>query len=129
MSDYFQWQDDLELDVPNMDQEHQVLIKLMNELYRLHDQKSPREQVNKAIHDLAEFTVKHFSDEEKYMESINYEGIETHKLIHKKLLGRVDEFVTAHDGGEELGDDFFIFLKTWLNSHIRGIDMKYAGKA
>lgn len=69
MSDYFQWDAaKLSLDVADMDREHQVLIGHMNTLNRRYESNAPAADQGKAFATLADYTVKHFADEERYME-------------------------------------------------------------
>ena len=127
MSDYFEWNEaKLGLHVPEMDREHQVLISLMNKLHVLREKKAPTSEVLVAINALGEYTVKHFADEEVYMERIQYPGIGVHKAVHKQLLAKFTGYSQAYKKDGKLTDDFFVFLKMWLNAHISSVDMKYS---
>ena len=127
MSNYFQWtKEEFGLDVPAMDSEHQELIDKMNALYDGVQEKKSFLELQKLVDDLAAYTVKHFADEEAYIEKIKFEGLATHKIIHQQLLKQFKEFVVEFNTKKALSDAFFSFLKVWLTSHIRGIDMKYA---
>ena len=114
------------LKVPEMDKEHQQIILLMNKLYALYKAGAPAGEQGTALTALADYTVKHFADEEAYMTKINFPGINVHKGVHKNLLERVGQFVAAFKASGKLGDDLFVFLKMWLSAHICGIDMKYS---
>ena len=123
---FYKWDPQLlSVHVGPMDDEHQILIKKMNSLYDAHARKAPKAELEKLLKDFANYTVEHFKDEEKYMESIAYKGIDSHKLIHKKLLGQVSTYVEEFGKTGALTDAFFRFLGAWLTTHIRGIDMKY----
>jgi hemerythrin len=127
MSDYFVWNEaKLGLHIPEMDQEHLILIALMNKLHDLREKQAERAALAAAMKGLATYTVKHFADEEAYMARIQYPGIATHKVVHKQLLGRFMDFQHSFERDGKLGDDFFVFLKMWLNAHISGVDMKYS---
>jgi len=114
------------LNVHDMDEEHQVLIEKMNALYELAQKKARNEQIERAIEELIRFTVKHFADEEAFMASFAFPGIATHKVIHQQLIARLNEHHNEFKIRGVCSDAFFDFLRTWLTSHIRGIDMKYA---
>ncbi len=130
MSDYFEWNEaKLGLHVPEMDREHQVLISLMNKLHVLREKKASGGEVLAAINALGEYTVKHFADEEAYMARIQYPGIAVHKMVHKQLLAKFTGYQHAFQKDGKLTDDFFVFLKMWLNAHISSVDMKYSQHA
>jgi hemerythrin len=130
MTEFLVWtKEDLGLDVKEMDLEHQELINRMNLLFNAVENKESSEKVEKLINSLAEYTVKHFADEETYMEKINFTGIDTHKLMHAKLLTQFGAHVEYFKKTKELDPKFFNFLKAWLGTHIRGIDKKYSDHA
>lgn len=60
------------------------------------------------------------------MESINFDGVVRHKLIHKQLLSDLGEYYSTFKKTGELSLETFQFLAFWLKSHICGIDKKYA---
>jgi len=127
MADFYVWTEkELGLGVQEMDKEHQELIAKMNVLYKLVENKASVEDLQKSIDDLAGFTVKHFADEEGYMEKIKFPGVATHKVIHQQLLKQFGDYVAEFKKTAVVSPQFFNFLKVWLTSHIRGIDMKYS---
>jgi hemerythrin-like metal-binding protein len=127
MADFYVWEEaTLGLDLKAMDDEHKELISRMNKLHAAYSAKGDRTTLEKLLNELAEYTVKHFTDEEAYMAKVNFDGLETHKIIHQRLLNKFTEFATAFKASGQLTDDFFRFLSNWLTTHIRGIDMKYS---
>lgn len=127
---FIQWdKNTLSVAVDSMDKEHQHLILLMNKLHDLHLNKASRSELGKSLDELKDYTIKHFSDEEAYLDEINYSEKEKHKLIHKDLLGKFSNYVKEFESKGELTDAFFSFLKLWLTSHIQGLDKKYGVEA
>ena len=49
------------------------------------------------MENLRDYTVKHFTDEEQYMESINYKKLFTQKVQHLKFIHKLDEFIEHHN--------------------------------
>ena len=127
MATFFEWDpNELSVNVPSMDQEHQILIALMNKLFERNAAGAAKAELGAILTELGQWTVKHFANEEQYMESIDFPGRQQHKLIHENLLTRFTEHqrnFEASDG--PLTADFFGFLKLWLSAHIQGIDKKY----
>ena len=124
---FFQWTEDLDIHVPEMNSEHQELIRLMNHIQELNDQKASKESITSAAHALAAYTERHFENEEAYMKRIGYPGLSDHKKIHGILLDQVkqhiDEFVASTE--PEMNEAFFGFLQSWLKVHIKGVDADY----
>ena len=120
------WEDILKLKVDFIDEEHKVLIFLMNKLYKEYKNGEPQETVKTTFSALIEYSKKHFRDEEDYMASINYSDLDAHKGIHQRLLDRLDTYSQEFDDSNgQISDHVFEFLKLWVTSHIAGIDVKY----
>ena len=120
------WSSSLDIGVNEMNNQHKILLGIMNDLFDYKNEKEGDfEGIKKYLLELGAFTVKHFEDEEAYMEKIGFSGLETHKLIHKDLLAKFTKHKDQFLETRELSEDFFGFLKFWLKSHIMGIDIKY----
>ncbi|MBX5459494.1 MAG: hemerythrin family protein [Steroidobacteraceae bacterium] len=130
MSEFFRWDPaKLSLQIPEMDDEHKVLIGMMNDLHTLNESSRPVAEQLSALDRLVRYTAKHFADEEVYMERIGFPGLRIHKGVHKQLLDRLGEFLSAARSSQKLPEDLFVFFKMWLSAHICGIDTKYAQHA
>ena len=126
MSSYFQWDPvAYTVHVREFDKDHETIVGMMNKLHELHDRHAGRAELKAALDPFVAFTLKHFANEEAYMERIGYPGYRTHVLIHKNLVQRVTQFAEQFQARGEFGDDFFVFLNMWLKSHICGVDAKY----
>ena len=79
---------------------------------------------------LGQVCVRHFADEERFMETVAYPDRDRHKQLHTRLLAQYQEHAQAiRQAGGHPTDAFFQILKFWLTSHIKGIDTKYAAHA
>ncbi len=124
------WDNSLDVGVDAMNREHQDILDLMNKIYDAREAGQRGASVVALVDQLGQVTIDHFRDEEAYMDRIGYEGLASHKLIHKDLLAKFTGFaeeIRASQG--EVPEKFLTFLKLWLSAHIRGIDMKYGPKA
>lgn len=117
------WSDELVIDVQEMDKQHETLVKKINVLV---DALEADNFDVKLFDELAGFVVKHFEDEEAYMEKVGFPGLAGHKLIHKKLLSDVSGFREQIENKSVDKSKLNIFLAIWLKSHIKGIDKQYA---
>lgn len=121
------WKTALDLGVAAMDREHKELVAAMNDIHALDQRGADKATVDAAIRKLVDLTKKHFSDEEKHMQSIGFPDLKRHALIHTDMLRKVGEHYAAFTAGTgRVSQDFFDFLVFWLKAHITGIDRKYA---
>lgn len=127
---YFNWTPELDVKVDAMNDQHKILIDLMEDLYQLNDNDASKIQIQRKLDELGSYTRKHFRQEELYMDTINYEGRERHKIIHRQLLEELDKHTENFKNHHQLlNSDFFYFLRHWLTSHIKHIDIKYGNAA
>ncbi|SFQ03950.1 hemerythrin [Lachnospiraceae bacterium XBB1006] len=115
-----------------IDKEHKVLFDILGEVYdvmkddTLYDKYDP---IMEILGRLKEYTVKHFSDEEAYMEEKGYEGLESQRAAHEAFVDKLEES-SKGDGGEfednqsEYLESLFEFLCQWLYNHILKMDTK-----
>lgn len=123
---FLEWQDKFDIHVPEMNLEHKELIRLMNKLHDEVEKKSSKDLINKTFDELGAYVVRHFKDEEAYMESVQFPNLAGHKKVHEDLLEKLTVLAKDFKAGKEgIEKDLFKFLRMWLSAHICGLDMKY----
>lgn len=84
MNNQLIWKDEYNIGVDIIDNEHQRLFQIINNLFMLGKQnRNNPKAYQDGIKFLKEHTMSHFEDEELYMRSIQYGGLETHRRVHK----------------------------------------------
>ena len=83
------WNEQYNIGVDIIDKEHRKLFGILNKLFdfRRQDEKS-QWGCHEAVKFFREHALQHFADEEAYMESVGYAGLETHRRIHKNFRER-----------------------------------------
>ena len=120
------WNDNLSVGVSAMDNQHKVLMDLINSLNEAMGMGKGRDEMSKTIAGLKEYTQKHFAEEEAYLERFNYPDLAIQKAAHKQFVDKIialEEEVQANKVGTALAA--MQFLRTWLTDHIMGKDKKY----
>ena len=133
MDNQFVWQDEFNIGVDVIDKEHKRLFKIINKLLAFgEEEKKSQWACQEGIKYFREHAVKHFAEEEKYMASINYEGLETHKHIHdgfrKKTLPALEEELERTDYAPDAVDHFLGVCAGWLIGHTLTEDRAIAGE-
>ena len=120
------WNDRLSVNVREIDQQHQKLVAMINELNDAMRERRAKEVLGKIIDGLISYTATHFSTEEKYFTQYQYPETAVHAIEHKNFVKKVTEFKTAFDNDQMmLSIDVINFLRDWLVKHIQGTDKKY----
>lgn len=121
------WDDALSVRIDAIDEQHKKLIDLLNRLHQSKATKGGDATIRKILKELIDYTVYHFAFEEKLFDKYGYKQAVEHKKSHRMLESQVLEFAKAFEAGSaSLSADLFLFLRGWLNGHIRGSDRQYA---
>ncbi len=127
----FEWSSVIELGIKPMDDDHKILIGLMNELFELNKARAEKAKLIETFEKLHHYTKEHFAKEEQFMKSIGYPERETHGAIHRDLLTTLAKHLETYrsDSVQELKPELFSFLRKWLTVHILANDKRYAARA
>jgi len=121
------WRDSYSVGVDQFDEEHKVIVKLVNEMFEIVKESDVNITVNYEVDQLAEYTRKHFANEEAAMEKAGFALLDEHKTIHKKLMEEVTDFKEQIENNTAgINSAFYLFLRDWLLNHILEEDMKYS---
>ncbi|WP_407354939.1 bacteriohemerythrin [Methanolobus sp. WCC5] len=121
------WSDKYSVQIKEIDDQHKVLVGMINDLHDAMKQAKSKEASLEIINKMAEYTKYHFSTEEKYMKRYAYPDYSEHKLEHEKFIENVLKFKEDYEKGKAgISYDILNFLKNWLVGHIQSTDRKYA---
>ena len=113
--------------VEHIDAEHRRLFEIVKEANEvlhndfMHDK---YDQIINILEKLVEYTKVHFADEEAYMESINYDGLEAQKKAHAMFIEKVENInlEEVDENQDEYLGGLLNFLLDWLVNHILKMD-------
>jgi hemerythrin len=124
-SKIIEWDESFNVGVEQMNDEHKVIIDLIGQLFMMSESDTPFEKIVNTLEELSSFTSKHFTDEEAYMESVDYQYLKEHQKIHETLKMDLNDFIAQIKESKILSAPFFHFLNMWLREHIQTADMSY----
>lgn len=121
------WNESLSVNVAEIDQQHQKLVSMINELNDAMKQGKGKEVLKKIVSGLISYTATHFKTEERYFDHFGYPDTENHKKEHAAFVQKVMDFNNGFEKGKfGLSLEVMDFLSTWLQTHIKGTDKKYS---
>ena len=121
------WTDDLSVGVRRLDDDHKILIGLINKLYDAMSDGHGDELLASVLSALKKYTATHFFREESLMKSYDYPDYEDHKKHHESLINRLNDFVARYNKNKNTVNTIEIsrFLQDWLLNHIKQEDFQY----
>lgn len=133
MANQVKWEDRFNIGVDIIDKEHKKLFKIINKLFAFEEEETKSQWVcQEGIKYFKDHAISHFADEESYMTSINYAGLDTHKRIHddfrKKTIPALEQELMDTDFSEESVSHFLGVCVGWLIGHTLSEDRAITGK-
>ncbi len=123
---YVEWTDRLSIRVPEMDKQHQQLVAMLNEYHDSIQAGKGQETLGTIMNRLIDYTKTHLNSEERFLESIDYAFINSHKTEHRRLTEQVMQIKAQFDAGDlSAGPRLLTLLHEWLVNHIQRVDRMY----
>ena len=122
----FQFTDDCLIGIKELDDEHRRLFSLINQAMDILNHTDSNDRCTQIIHELTDYTVTHFADEEAYMEKIGYEGLAAQKNAHASFVARLESInlIELDENPQKYMESLIEFLLGWLINHILYSDKK-----
>lgn len=124
---HFRWTNELSTHIEEIDDQHKEFISIINELYEAI--KTEREDVilGEILSKLIEYSIIHFTTEERLMKKYGYYDLASHKKEHNEFKKHVLWLNNSFNSEQLVSAGAVVkFIKDWLVKHIKMIDMKYA---
>lgn len=122
-----EWDDKYCVGIDELDEQHKMLISLVNELGEAMRVGQGRDILSGIFDELIADTISHFEAEEKRFMQCRYPGRLAHALEHENLKMQVMKFRQSfNNGSEAISVPVMNFFKSWLTNHIMESDKQYA---
>lgn len=133
MAGKFEWRDEYCIGEKKIDKEHQQLFRIVNRLFEYREQDKDRQWTcQEGIKFFKTHALKHFLEEEGYMASIGYEGLEQHKRVHQNfrehILPNLELELEKEAYSPDAVDHFLGVCAGWLVGHTLSEDQAIVGK-
>ncbi len=133
MDEQFEWREEFNIGVEIIDRDHKRLFSIINKLFALKAEgKDSQWACQEGIKFFRTHAMTHFSDEEAYMASIQYEGLPQHRQIHQSFrdntLPTLEKELEKNGYSQEAVDHFLGVCAGWLIGHTLTEDLSITGK-
>lgn len=125
----FPWNKNFETGIDRIDDQHKILISILNKLALTLTYNNPIE-INRVFKQLIEYAEFHFeSEEEIWIEYLHNDSwLSSHQLSHSSFLPKIFELKNQDRGKNqsEIIESIILFLIRWLAFHILDNDKRMA---
>ncbi len=125
--DYIKWTSQFSVGIESIDQDHQQLVAMLNELHSAIQQGRGDALLCQMIEDLNKYALRHFAHEEMLMKECGYPQCQEHKYRHDEFREELHD-LSYNDNTMKtfLTIELLEFLKDWVKDHIFREDLKMA---
>ena len=123
---FIEWKDVYDVGFKEIDDQHKVLITILNELYDAQKKGTGQHMIANTLKKLAEYTIYHFDTEKKLFEQYKYPQMAEHLEEHDYFVNQVKDFQDELQRSNLLlSMKTMDFLKDWTITHILGSDKTF----
>ncbi len=120
------WNTNMHIGIKDIDDQHEKLTLLINELYYAYMDAKERKILERIIQEVNDYASYHFKTEKELMDVYNYEGRESHLAQHDYFTRRaITSLFQYTDKKEELTAELLDWLTDWWMKHINGTDKEF----
>lgn len=126
----FEWKEDYACGIETIDEQHKVLFKMGSELYEIYQNSDkevyPPQFGQLFFKGLQDYTVFHFTSEQKFMLLHNYPNREEHEKEHEAFLEYLNKISMDLNTKEyyQVVTDVLKFVSKWIFHHIQERDFE-----
>lgn len=130
MPQKFTWDENLDVGIKSINEQHQHFIEIANHLLDMTDKESiNKDELEAVIEELEKYAFFHLETEENYFEKYGYDGAPPHIAAHDQYRETVKKLVEKVDDPETdvkaLAQECALFSAKWLIKHIQVMDKQY----
>lgn len=120
-----EWRDDFRIGIAEVDHEHQLLIRLINEVHAALEADRSSERIEEFLGEIHSSISAHFALEEKDMRSRKYTEFSLHKADHERLLDDIRDIMDEYSVHGVLDDQALSNrLASWFGDHFKTYDAR-----
>lgn len=124
-----QWKPEYSVGIDSMDDEHQEMMRLINDIHAELESGADADQVNQCLGDIFNTISMHFALEEKLMKDNAYDEFQAHKDDHENLLDELRDLMDDYYDNSTIGTSALEkSLSKWFSAHFSTFDARLHGK-
>jgi hemerythrin-like metal-binding protein len=120
------WKNELSIGNVNIDNDHEKLLEVYNDLVDLIELNGNREEFARILSLMTDYVLKHFKKEEAYMQELSYPKLTEHKQNHRDYSYKIAMYNVDLMGiNPPEPREIIQSLEKWWVNHIMKSDLDY----
>jgi len=122
-----EWNESMKTGVDSIDNQHKEMFLQVAKLKEAIDQQKNRSEIGRIIDTLSRYAMRHFAEEELWMEKQNCPSAEANKQAHDEFIADWKQFKEQFDSegaDKELLQKLLMRTQDWIKNHILKIDLQ-----
>lgn len=126
--EFFPWSRHFEVGIDEIDEQHRVLVKIVNRLVWHSVSDVPQSRCDQILDELLSYANYHFTSEERiWNQALGSDGIaRNHHDSHQMFFAQIQTFRSSGQPKGQVMSELFDFLARWLAFHILESDRRMA---
>lgn len=117
------WSSDLEIGVPELDEQHKYFFDIANRIIDLQDKLNvTKAEILDAIGKLGGYSMDHFATEETMLNQLGEPAVEAHLAKHDKFRKEIKEFILSIEASDaddkQIASKVAEFACSYVNHHM-----------
>jgi hemerythrin-like metal-binding protein len=113
------WSGALEVGVPEIDEQHQKLVAIVNALHDAMMKGQAHDVMGRLLDEVVDYTVYHFAAEQRLFAETRYPRGPEHEKMHDELTATAKKIRADVSAGKSvISHEVMRFLRDWLQQHI-----------
>ena len=123
----FRWTEAYSVNVEVLDQQHQELFEVVNELEQALRVGEGMVAIDRILDKLVTYAGVHFAAEESLLERHKFPGLPIHRIQHDMFRKMVLTYIEKHRAAKSgVAVEVLLFLQNWLKQHVQKTDKQYS---
>jgi len=123
---FFEWKDEYELGLPDIDLQHTMIVNMLNELHASLEDGESDKVAERTLGKMLLYVEEHFNTEECAMRAQGFPGAAAHVVEHEVFRAKVHALHEKHHQESAVAsDDLVAILMAWLKNHIAEVDQDF----
>lgn len=119
-----QWKESFSIHNETINAQHKELFRLANFVENIDPRSITKLELASLFKEFFNYMQEHFSEEEAYMQSLDYPLLEEHKKLHQEIIDTITNILKEKRTIEELQQAMKDASHRWLVEHILNNDLK-----